>query len=211
MTKREFMRKTGITKIKYVDRWLDQQLIPGAYLDKEKGEWYIPPSARRPYIARIKPGAKANTIRASIVKACLKRQHISAKTYFMSPGEFEAMLDELETLGVIRRRIEDGITYFDDTPKSASWQGNSNRQIEKAIHELFKVAVAVNSAMVLAYHEIGKQIYVASGENDRAEYGKQLLQYLSERLTTEFGKGFNVRNLQMMRKFYVMFPNAILI
>ena len=79
MTKREFMRKTGITKIKYVDRWLDQQLIPGAYLDKEKGEWYIPPSARRPYIARIKPGAKANTIRASIVKACLKRQHISAK------------------------------------------------------------------------------------------------------------------------------------
>lgn len=139
--KREFMRKTGITKIKYVDRWLDQQLIPGAYLDKEKGEWYIPPSARRPYIARIKPGAKANTIRASIVKACLKRQHISAKTYFMSPGEFEAMLDELETLGVIRRRIEDGITYFDDTPKSASWQGNSNRQIEKAIHELFKVAV----------------------------------------------------------------------
>ena len=37
MTKREFMRKTGITKIKYVDRWLDQQLIPGAYLDKEKG------------------------------------------------------------------------------------------------------------------------------------------------------------------------------
>ena len=65
--------------------------------------------------------------------------------------------------------------------------------------------------MVLAYDEIGKQIYVASGENDRAEYGKQLLQYLSERLTTELGKGFNVRNLQMMRKFYVMFPNAILI
>lgn len=82
MTKREFMRKTGITKIKYVDRWLDQQLIPGAYLDKEKGEWYIPPSARRPYIARIKPGAKANTIRA---KYC---QGLSQETAYFCKNIF---------------------------------------------------------------------------------------------------------------------------
>ena len=71
-----------------------------------------------------------------------------------------------------------------------------------------KVASAVNTAMVLTYHEIGEQMYKACGENDRAAYGKQLLQYLSERLTSEFGKGFNIRNLQMMRKFYVLFPNA---
>ena len=63
-----------------------------------------------------------------------------------------------------------------------------------------KVASAVNTAMVLTYHEIGEQMYKACGENDRAAYGKQLLQYLSERLTSEFGKGFNIRNLQMMRK-----------
>ncbi len=71
-----------------------------------------------------------------------------------------------------------------------------------------KIAAAVNAEMVLAYHEIGEQIYKACGENDRAEYGKRLLQYLSERLTAEFGKGFTVRNLQMMRKFYLTFPNA---
>ena len=71
-----------------------------------------------------------------------------------------------------------------------------------------KVTSAVNTAMVLAYHEIGEQVYKACGENDRAEYGKQLLQYLSERLTSEFGKGFSIRNLQMMRKFYVLFPNV---
>lgn len=71
-----------------------------------------------------------------------------------------------------------------------------------------KVYSAVNSAMVLAYHEIGEQIYLACGENDRAEYGQNLLQYLSERLTAEFGQGYTVRNLQMMRKFYLMFPNA---
>lgn len=69
-----------------------------------------------------------------------------------------------------------------------------------------KVYNAVNSAMVTAYWEIGKQIYEACGENERAAYGKQLLQYLSEKLTAEFGKGFNVRNLRNMRQFYLTFP-----
>lgn len=65
---------------------------------------------------------------------------------------------------------------------------------------------SVNSAMVSAYWNIGKQIYEACGENERAAYGKQLLQYLSEKLTKEFGKGFNERNLRNMRQFYVTFP-----
>lgn len=69
-----------------------------------------------------------------------------------------------------------------------------------------KVYNAVNSAMVTAYWEIGKQIYEACGENERAAYGKQLMEYLSEKLTTEFGKGFNVRNLRNMRQFYLTFP-----
>ena len=50
------------------------------------------------------------------------------------------------------------------------------------------LSVAVNSAMVTAYWEIGEQIYKACGENDRAGYGKKLLQYLSAHLTAEFGK-----------------------
>ena len=71
-----------------------------------------------------------------------------------------------------------------------------------------QVNAAVNSAMVTAYQNIGKQIYEACGENERAEYGKQLLQYLSDKLTVEFGKGFTERNLQLMRQFYLAFPNA---
>jgi predicted nuclease of restriction endonuclease-like (RecB) superfamily len=63
---------------------------------------------------------------------------------------------------------------------------------------------AVNAAMVSAYWEIGSQISEAVG--DRAEYGKHLLLFLSERLTKEFGKGFNERNLRNMRQFYQMFP-----
>ena len=70
-----------------------------------------------------------------------------------------------------------------------------------------QVYTAVNSAMVAAYWNIGKQIYEACGENERAGYGRQLLKFLSEKLTAEFGKGFDERNLRSMRQFYVTFPN----
>ena len=69
-----------------------------------------------------------------------------------------------------------------------------------------KVYTVVNSAMVQAYWEIGQEIHKACGENDRAEYGKKLLEYLSEQLTNEFGKGFTVTNLKNMRQFYRTFP-----
>ena len=62
---------------------------------------------------------------------------------------------------------------------------------------------AINFAMVEAYWGIGQQIEHAVG--DRAEYGSGLLQYVSQRLTAEFGKGFTVRNLQLMRQFYNLF------
>lgn len=68
-----------------------------------------------------------------------------------------------------------------------------------------RIYTAVNSAMVQAYWEIGEQIYIACGENERAEYGKGLLRYLSEKLTAEFGKGFTVANLRNMRQFYLAY------
>ena len=54
-----------------------------------------------------------------------------------------------------------------------------------------RLSTAVNSAMVTTYWEIGEQIFKACGENDRAECGKILLEYLSEQLTAEFGKGID--------------------
>ena len=68
---------------------------------------------------------------------------------------------------------------------------------------------AVNFAMVQAYWHIGR-IIVEHEQNGslRAEYGKAVLQSLSERLTKEFGKGFTVTNLKYMRKFYSTFPNG---
>ena len=68
-----------------------------------------------------------------------------------------------------------------------------------------KVITAVNYAMVEAYWEIGKEIVEAQGNDQRAEYGVQLLAYLSEQLTNEFGKGFDESNLRRMRQFYLTF------
>lgn len=69
-----------------------------------------------------------------------------------------------------------------------------------------KVYTAVNNSMVQAYWEIGEQIYKACGENDRAEYGKGLIKYIADKLTREFGKGFDERNLRKMRQFYCAYP-----
>lgn len=69
-----------------------------------------------------------------------------------------------------------------------------------------QVYSAVNTAMVSAYWNIGKSIYELCGENDRATYGKKIIQYISEKMTAEFGKGFDARNLRYMRQFYLTFP-----
>ena len=76
-----------------------------------------------------------------------------------------------------------------------------NQNAEQTYHSIrqsivsaqHRLSAAVNSTMVITYWEIGEQIYKVCGENDRAEYGKKLLQYLSEQLTAEFGKGFSVQ------------------
>jgi predicted nuclease of restriction endonuclease-like (RecB) superfamily len=69
-----------------------------------------------------------------------------------------------------------------------------------------KVYTVINFSMVEAYWEIGRQIMEAQDNNPRAEYGAQLLKYLSEKLTGEFGKGFDESSLRRMRQFYQVFP-----
>ncbi len=67
---------------------------------------------------------------------------------------------------------------------------------------------AVNLSMVYAYFEIGKMIVEEEQQGDnRAAYGKYLLQTLSDYLTKQFGKGFSVTNLKQMRQFYLTYGN----
>ena len=67
----------------------------------------------------------------------------------------------------------------------------------------------VNLAIFQAYWHIGRMIveYEQNG-SFRPECGKCVLQDLSERLEQEFGAIFSVRDLQQMKKFYVIYPIA---
>ncbi len=71
-----------------------------------------------------------------------------------------------------------------------------------------KVHRAVNTAMVDAYWYIGKVLVDEEQQGKhRAEYGKQLIEDVSRRLTAEFGKGFSAQNLWNMRLFYQKFSS----
>ena len=60
--------------------------------------------------------------------------------------------------------------------------------------------------MIYAYFEIGYRIVEEEqGGAGRAAYGKYLLEELSDYLTDEFGKGYSVDNLKLMRKFYMVY------
>ena len=70
-----------------------------------------------------------------------------------------------------------------------------------------KARAAVNSAMVEAYWLIGRRIVEEEQEGEnRAEYGKRLIEDLSTALTADFGRGFSYANLYNCRQFYLKFP-----
>lgn len=63
--------------------------------------------------------------------------------------------------------------------------------------------------MVTSYWSIGQLIVEdEQNGNERAEYGKAVLEGLSKKLTVEFGKGFDESNLRYMRLFYQTFKNC---
>jgi len=68
------------------------------------------------------------------------------------------------------------------------------------------VVRAVNSRMVLAYWLIGREIVLElQGGEDRAEYGKEVISGLSNRLTSRYGPGYSVSSLRDFRWFYTVF------
>jgi predicted nuclease of restriction endonuclease-like (RecB) superfamily len=72
------------------------------------------------------------------------------------------------------------------------------------------VVRAVNTNMVQAYWLIGREIVQElQGGEERAEYGKKLIEELSAQLTERYGKGFSWRNLQWFKQFYLVFRDRI--
>jgi len=86
-------------------------------------------------------------------------------------------------------------------------------RIHKDIVELLDtvrhaVARNVNALMTASYWEIGRRIVEAEQKGKRrAGYGEQLIERLSADLTTRFGRGFSMRNLDSMRRFFLTHPH----
>jgi hypothetical protein len=67
-----------------------------------------------------------------------------------------------------------------------------------------RVVRSVNSEMVLAYWQIGRELVQSFQEGTaRAEYGKLLIEELSRRLAEGVGRGFSTTNLRYFRTFYL--------
>ncbi|MGL5891394.1 MAG: PDDEXK nuclease domain-containing protein [Bacteroidia bacterium] len=84
-------------------------------------------------------------------------------------------------------------------------------QLYKNISALVKETRArvykqTNTLLLHLYWEIGRLIVEDEQQGmSRAVYGKYVLRKLSERLTFEFGKGFDETNLRNIRQFYLSF------
>lgn len=73
-----------------------------------------------------------------------------------------------------------------------------------------RVATTVNIAEVYTKYCIGRHIVENEQQGKyRAQYGKQVLQNLSERLTEKFGEGWSYPNLRKIRQFYLTYSDSI--
>lgn len=92
----------------------------------------------------------------------------------------------------------------------------SQKHLAVEIKELIEqsreqVAVAVNSAISLLYWQIGKRINDEVLQNQRAEYGKEIVSTLSRQLTEEFGNGWGKRQLHYCLRFAETFPDITIV
>ena len=71
------------------------------------------------------------------------------------------------------------------------------------------VIKSVNHTMVITYFEIGKLIVKQEQKGEeKAKYGQNLINELSIKLSSEFGKGFSTTNIKQMRTFYLTYSKG---
>ena len=70
------------------------------------------------------------------------------------------------------------------------------------------LAKEINKSITYVYWNIGRIIVKHENEdNNRLEYGKEVLKELSKELTKLLGKGYSLTNLTYMRWFYNVYPD----
>lgn len=74
-----------------------------------------------------------------------------------------------------------------------------------------RAAIAINAEITLLYWQIGKRIQTEILQGQRAEYGKQIIATLSQKLTQTYGKGWSDRQLRHCLHFAETFPDEQII
>ncbi len=86
--------------------------------------------------------------------------------------------------------------------------GEIRRLIEDSKRD---IAQTVNASLTSLYWNIGKIISKNILLNKRAEYGKRVIQKLSNELTEEYGRGWSVKQLQHCLHFVEIFPQEAIV
>ncbi len=81
---------------------------------------------------------------------------------------------------------------------------NLSQIIEQSKKQL---AVQVNTSLTITYWQIGKTINEDILQNQRAEYGKQIITTVATQLVEKYGRSFSSRNLRRMMQFADIFPD----
>ena len=76
--------------------------------------------------------------------------------------------------------------------------------IEQGKHQ---IAVQVNSTMTLVFWEVGKRINEEILQNERADYGKNIVTTVSSQLKKRYGNSFGTRNVRRMMQFAEIYPD----
>lgn len=74
-----------------------------------------------------------------------------------------------------------------------------------------KVVQHINSELILLHWSIGKIIYDNVLNQNRGDYGKNVIDSISIKLTQEFGSGFSSANLSRMIKLYNIYPEKTIL
>lgn len=69
-----------------------------------------------------------------------------------------------------------------------------------------KIAIEVNATMSVLYWNIGNRVNIEILNNQRAEYGKQIVNTLAKQLETEYGTGWSEKQLRHCMRFAEVFP-----
>ncbi|MEI8378301.1 MAG: PDDEXK nuclease domain-containing protein [bacterium] len=70
-----------------------------------------------------------------------------------------------------------------------------------------QLAYAANATMTITYWNIGKRINKLVLDNERAEYGKQIVVSVARQLTVQYGRSFEEKNLRRMMQFADIFDD----